>query len=115
MSWVELLIAGGVEGGVIKIIDGVIQWALGRLGKNKDCKTATLADVMKKIQNIEVGQRVILHDRIKFLSAAYIRQNEIYLDELNDLKDMHEVYHGLGGENLVRPMDDVGKLKVKYR
>lgn len=76
-------------------------------------------DTTKRLQDdlasLRVGERVILHDRIKYLGRRFIRDGEIDFDDRQDLIDMHGVYHNaLGGNgNLDKLMEEVMELPVK--
>lgn len=76
-------------------------------------------DTTKRLQDdlasLRVGERVILHDRIKYLGRRFIRDGKIDFDDRQDLIDMHGVYHNaLGGNgNLDKLMEEVMELPVK--
>lgn len=115
MELITLILAGTAGGAIVKLIDNVIQWLLSRKAKKQDTETLSMQQLSEKVLTIEEGQRVILHDRIKYLARCYIEEGEVDYDDFKDLKDMHKAYRNLGGENLVRPMEDVSKLKMTYK
>ena len=132
MQILQLLLAGTVGAALVKLVDNVIQFLLNRAAKKSDRKAdkadadkAQDCDIAERSQQVktllervgrtEKGQQVILHDRIKFLARAYIAAGEVNFYDYNDLKEMHETYRELGGKNLVRPMDEVSKLKTIYK
>ena len=47
----------------------------------------------KKRGGAEAGTRALLYDRIKFLGKRYIANGEIDLESLEDLIEMHRIYH----------------------
>ena len=47
----------------------------------------------KRKHGAEAGTRMILYDRIKYLGKRYISEGEITADCLEDLIEMHRVYH----------------------
>lgn len=53
-----------------------------------------IATNKKKDSGLEAGVRILLYDRIKYLGNRYIEQGWISTDSYEDLKKMHEVYHG---------------------
>ncbi|MDD3921013.1 MAG: hypothetical protein PHO41_07595 [Eubacteriales bacterium] len=115
MEVLTLFLAGAAGAAIVKMIDNIIQWLLGRKAKKEDTKIITLGEMGKKIETIERGQRVILHDRIKYLARCYVEKREVDYDDYRDLVEMHNTYAELGGENLKRPMEDVSKLKMIYK
>ena len=115
MEVLTLFLAGAAGAAIIKMIDNIIQWILGRKAKREDTRIMTLDDMGKKIETIERGQRVILHDRIKYLARCYVEKEKVDYDDYRDLVEMHETYAELGGENLKRPMEDVAKLTMIYK
>lgn len=109
MGVTELLIAGGVAAGLIKIIDGVIQFALNRWGKNKDKKDESITVITKAL-------KVIMLDRILYLGRAYIEDREVDADDRRRLMQMHDVYHSLGGNgdaDLIMNCVKALQLKIK--
>ena len=114
MEWWGYLLTGGTAAAIVGIINNVIQWKLSRRAKQEDTEQKDMSEMAEAITTLRAGQMAILHDRIKFLSRAYINAGEILLEDLNDLKQMHRIYRALGGENLLRPMEDVEKLEIKY-
>lgn len=114
MEWWAYVLTGGAAAAMIKIVDNVIQWRLSRKAKEDDEEQLSLQGLKDAIESLRAGQKVILHDRIKYLACTYMSDGEISFDDLNDLKEMHRIYRSLGGENLVRPMQDVESLKTKY-
>ena len=111
------LLSGGVAAAAMKTLDGVIMWHLNRKAAKEDRDADKQAadeqqekDTTKRLQDdlasLRVGERVILHDRIKYLGD---------FDDRQDLIDMHGVYHNaLGGNgNLDKLMEEVMELPVK--
>ena len=63
--------------------------------------------------NTAAGLRILLYDRIKHLAKSYIERGNITAEELEDLMQMHKVYHDLGGNGyLDKLMDQVHRLQV---
>lgn len=123
LGWI---ITGGVAAAAVKLIESLVVWRLNRKAKLSDDvkaneagahkkKEAELAEVVKVINDLKRAQKVILHDRIKYLGHAYIRAEAISYDDRRDLVEMHGIYHSeLGGNgNLDHLMNDVMKLPIK--
>ena len=68
----------------------------------------------KRDNGIEAGVRIILYDRIKHLGKAYIERKSISAEELEDLIEMHRIYHDeLGGNGYLDTlMANVKKLPI---
>lgn len=70
----------------------------------------------KSYQRLETANRIIMKDRIKHLGKSYIERGSITVEELQDLHEMHECYHELGGNGfLTALMDSVNKLPKEVR
>lgn len=120
------LLSGGVAAAIIKAAESIITWKLNRKAAQEDKEEAkqesteqdikaAIAQLEKDITSLRTGERVILHDRIKFLGKSFIEDKEVDLDDRQDLVDMHSVYHNeLGGNgNLNSLMEEVMKLPIK--
>jgi hypothetical protein len=88
---------GGAAVAIIKIFDGIIQFALGRWGKKKDKKTEAECATENSINVLKSAMKVIMLDRILYLGRAYIKAEKVDADDRRRLCQMHEVYHKLGG------------------
>lgn len=120
------LLSGGVAAAIIKAAESIITWKLNRKAAQEDKEEAkqesaeqdiktAIAQLEKDITSLRTGERVILHDRIKYLGKSFIEDKEIDFDDRQDLVDMHNVYHNeLGGNgNLNSLMEEVMKLPIK--
>lgn len=68
----------------------------------------------KKKDSNTAGLRILLYDRIKHLAKSYISRGWITTEELEDLMEMHKVYHDLGGNGYLDAlMDQVHRLTVR--
>lgn len=120
------VLTGGAAAAGVKLLDNLIQWLLNRRAAEKDKATEThektaaekeqeMDDVKKTVRDLAGGQRIILHDRIKYLGRCYIQDEQIRLDDREDLLKMHDAYHQLGGNgNLKALMDDVLELPLRH-
>ena len=75
---------------------------------------ATKREKKKSHHGVHSGVRVLLYDRIKFLGKAYIAKGSVEPDALEDLIDMHKIYHDEleGNGFLDKIMADVRALPV---
>lgn len=109
-----ILLSGAAGAAAIKLIDGVVQWALGRLGQRGDKKHATLTEIESRLKNVEGGSMALLLDRIQHLCKAYIAEGSVDADDLRRLHIMHDHYHREGGNgDLDKLMQRVDMLPLK--
>lgn len=60
---------------------------------------------------ITAGVRMLLYDRVKFLGKRYLEKSQVTIEELEDLVEMHRIYHSLGGNGFLDSiMDSVKRL-----
>ena len=120
------LLGNAFGGAIVAGIFGLIQWRLNRKAqledKVADGKVANCAARGKEIKQLQdtvnsliVADRAILYDRIKHLAKSYIKRGYITVEEYEDLKRMHQVYHDdLGGNGFLDAvMEEVRKLEVR--
>lgn len=69
----------------------------------------------RKRHGVSAGTRMILYDRIKFLGKKHIAEGEIEADALEDLIEMHRIYHDeLDGNGYLDTLiEQVKHLKIK--
>ena len=86
-------------------IFSVILWRLNRRAEKED-----------KADDIKIGLRILLYDRIKHLGKRYIEREYITAEELEDIMTMHKVYHdNLHGNGFLDSiMEQVKALKKHY-
>lgn len=70
---------------------------------------------MRLHHGVTKGTQVLLYDRIKCLGRHYISEGEIDAEDLEDIIEMHRVYHNeLGGNGYLDTlMENVKKLPIK--
>lgn len=102
---VLLAIVGGSCGAAIATgLFSLIQWRLNRKAQKEDkaaeqqlADCAARGDDLKELKRIMgvlcVADRTLLYDRIKHLGKSYIARGYITVEELEDLTQMHRVYH----------------------
>lgn len=60
---------------------------------------------------VVAGVRMLLYDRVKFLGKKYLERSQVTIEELEDLVEMHRIYHSLGGNGFLDSiMDSVKHL-----
>ena len=69
----------------------------------------------KEKDGVRAGMKMLLYDRVKHLGKAYINRGSITTDELEDLVEMHRIYHyELDGNGFLDAlMNNVQKLPIK--
>lgn len=69
----------------------------------------------RRHDGVRAGIKIILYDRIKHLGKSYISRGSITTDELEDLTEMHRIYHyDLDGNGFLDAlMNNVQKLPIK--
>ena len=105
---------------------GLWQWRLNRKAQKEDkaaekevVSCAARGREIKQLQDtvnaLIVADRTILYDRIKHLAKSYIKRGYITVEEYEDLKRMHKVYHDeLGGNGFLDAiMEEVDKLEKR--
>lgn len=105
---------------------GIWQWRLNRKAQKEDkaaekevVSCAARGREIKQLQDtvnaLIVADRTILYDRIKHLAKSYIKRGWISVEEYEDLKRMHKVYHDelKGNGFLDAIMEEVNKLEKR--
>lgn len=75
-----------------------------------------IVSINKSMNDIKDGQRVILYDRILYLSRSFIHEGKISYEDKANLHKMHSVYHNQlnGNGDLDSAMKDVDELDTQY-
>ena len=115
-----ILLSGTAGAALIKMIEGIIQYFLGRKAKKEDkaeekaekqaADQETELNMLKtEIVHLKAGMRVMMLDRIQYLCKSYIKDGYVDYDDRRRLHLMHEGYHDVGGngdlDTLVRAVD----------
>ena len=116
----ELIIASGIIGLVFTFGQQLIMWKLNRKAAKEDRAQTNIEErinaLEEKVDSLSIGQKSILHDRIKWLGMGYIAARAIDIDDRRDLIEMHRAYHANGGNgNLDMLMEEVEKLPLKAK
>ena len=104
MEWIIDLLKSAFGAGIVAGLFGIWQWRLNRKAQKEDkavamnaANCAARGEEIKALQNnvnaLIVADRTILYDRIKHLAKSYIKRGWISVEEYEDLKRMHKVYH----------------------
>lgn len=120
------LLAGAGGAAAIKFFESITLWVLNRRAKLTDEQREDAQaeearqeqeqrELVDTVQSLKTAQRVILHDRIKYLGKCFIHDGVIDVEDLGDLIDMHKIYHDDldGNGKLDRIMAEVKKLPIK--
>ncbi len=126
MEFLKTLLTGAAGAALVGGIFGVIMWGLNRKAAKEDkAHNAVTANCIQRGEEMEalrkmvtsliVADRAILYDRIKCLAKSYIKRGWISVEEYEDLKRMHKVYHDdLSGNGFLDAlMGDVDQLEKR--
>lgn len=126
MELLKTILTGAAGAALVGGIFGIIMWCLNRKAAKEDAakvdvasvcaaRGKTIEDLSKMVSSLIVADRTILYDRIKHLAKAYIKRGWISVEEFEDLKRMHDVYHDeLEGNGFLNDlMAAVAKLEKK--
>jgi glucose uptake protein GlcU len=96
-------ILGGVAAAFVA---GAVQIIILKINRN-----AAQEDAHDQIKN---GLKILLYDRLKYLSKRSIEKGRIAIDDLEDLIAMHKIYHDdLSGNGLIdKLMEQVKGLPI---
>lgn len=116
----ELIIASGIIGLIFGFVQQITLWKLNRKAAKEDKAEFNIEERIKALEDrvtgLSIGQKSILHDRIKWLGMGYIAAHCIDIDDRRDLIEMHKAYHANGGNgNLDMLMEEVEKLPLKAK
>lgn len=126
MGWIIELLSGTVGAALVAGMFGLITWRLNRKAAKEDkAQTTAVANCAQrgeeinaingKVNALIVADRTILYDRIKHLAKAYIKKGWVSVEDYEDLKRMHQVYHDdLDGNGFLDAlMAEVDELEKK--
>ena len=120
------LLKSAFGAGLLAGLFGIWQWRLNRKAQKEDkaaenqtVNCSARGEEIKRLQNtvnsLIIADRTILYDRIKHLAKAYIKRGWISVEEYEDLKRMHKVYHDdLNGNGFLDSiMEEIDKLEKR--
>ena len=104
MEFILELLKSAFGAALLAGLFGIWQWRLNRKAhkehKAADAKIVNCAargveikQLQETVNALVVANRTILYDRIKHLAKTYIKRGYITVEEYEDLKRMHKVYH----------------------
>ena len=116
----ELIVASGIIGLIFSFCQQLAMWKLNRKATKEDKADLNIEERIKalesKVDGLSIGQKSILHDRIKWLGMGYVAAHCIDIDDRRDLIEMHKAYLANGGNgNLDMLMEEVEKLPLKAK
>ncbi len=124
MELLKSFIGGAGGAALVAGLFALLQWRLTRKAQLTDKaaeekKAGTEAEeqemrgMRQMMQALITADRTLLYDRIKHLAKSYILRGWITVEEYEDLKNMHSVYHNAlaGNGFLDNIMDDVDRLE----
>ena len=120
------LLKSAFGAGIVAGFFGIWQWRLNRKAQKEDkaadreavscaARGREIQQLQSTVNSLIVADRTILYDRIKHLAKSYIKRSWIAVEEYEDLKRMHKVYHDdlLGNGFLDSIMEDIDKLEKR--
>lgn len=100
MELIKTFLGGAGGAAIVAGLFALIQWRLNRKAQKEDkaadrkqAETEGMKEILQKMDVLFLADRTILFDRIKHLGKSYISRGYITVEELEDLKLMHQVYH----------------------
>jgi len=104
MDLLKAFILGAGGAAVVKGVFDVVHWWLNRKAEEEDARcdhehrkkrqeNAEMEELLRRMDVLFLADRTILYDRIKHLGKSYIERGFVTVEELEDLKLMHRVYH----------------------
>ena len=112
-----VILGGGVGTALVGGIFTLLQWRLNRGALRCEARSRELGELKRLVGVLVEADRTILYDRIKHLGKSYIARGYVTVEELEDIDQMHTVYHDkdkLGGNGFLDAlMKTVHALEVK--
>ena len=100
MEFIKTFLGGAGGAAIVAGLFALMQWRLNRKAQKEDqaadrkqAENEGMKEILQKMDVLFLADRTILFDRIKHLGKSYIGRGYITVEELEDLKLMHQVYH----------------------
>ena len=100
MEFIKTFLGGAGGAAIVAGLFALFQWRLNRKAQKEDkaadrkqAENEGMKEILQKMDVLFLADRTILFDRIKHLGKSYIGRGYITVEELEDLKLMHQVYH----------------------
>ena len=108
------LIGGSVGAAIVAGVFSLLRWGLDRKAVKDDRAEDIEATAEEKLANVIAGQRMLLYMEIKRLAKDHLREKSITTEDLEDLVEMHGIYHDrLSGNGFLDSlMHQVRKLPI---
>ena len=126
MEFLKTFLGGAGGAAIVAGLFALIQWRLNRKAHKEDkaaerqvadcaARGRELEEQRRMLDALLTADRVILYDRIKHLAKTYIKRTWISVEEYEDLKRMHSVYHTeLKGNGFLDDiMEEVNQLEKR--
>lgn len=126
MGFLADLFGNAFGAAIVAGLFGMWQWRQNRKAQKEDkaadtkvancaARGAEIQQLQKTVDSLIVADRAILYDRIKHLAKSYLSRGYVTVEEYEDLKRMHKVYHDdlKGNGFLDTIMQRVANLEVR--
>jgi hypothetical protein len=128
MDFLLAIIGGSCGAAIVTGLFGLVKWRLDRKAQKEDraanSKVADCAARGEEIRKLKertdaliVAERESFYNKIKALAKEYIKRSWVSVEEYEDLKRMHKIYHDpalLGGNGFLDDlMKDVDHLEKR--
>lgn len=98
------IVGGSCGAAIVAGLFGLITWRLNRKAQKEDraadrktvdcnAQEQEIAELRSLVDALIVAERESLYDRIKHMGKAHIKKGWISVEDYEDLKRMHHVYH----------------------
>lgn len=104
MEFLKTFLGGAGGAAIVAGLFALIQWLLNRKAHKEDkaadrkiadcaARGQEIADLRNLVNGLIIAERESFYDRIKHLAKAHIKKGWISVEDYEDLKRMHSVYH----------------------
>lgn len=104
MEILNTFLGGAGGAAIVAGLFALIQWRLNRKAQKEDkaadrkvadcaARGQEIADLRSLVNGLIIAERESFYDRIKHLAKSHIKRGWISVEDYEDLKRMHSVYH----------------------
>lgn len=104
MEFLKQFFAGAGGAAIVAGLFALIQWRLNRKAQKEDkaadrkvadcaARGQEISDLRSLVNGLIIAERESFYDRIKHLAKSHIKRGWISVEDYEDLKRMHSVYH----------------------
>lgn len=130
MELLKAFLGGAGCAALVAGLFALVQWRLNRKAQKEDkaaerqavdcaARGLELEKQRKMLEALMVAERTSYYDRIKHVAKSYIKRGWISVEEYEDLKRMHNVYHDkdiLNGNGFLDDiMEEVNQLEKRVK